>query len=877
MSAPDSPHPDRASLQGFALGMLELHAFGIVERHLTTCATCCRALDTIPGDRLIELIRDCPHSKYRAGASALSAGYEVLEEIGRGGVGIVFKARQRGLGRIVALKRLRSGTFADRDDLARFHREAEALARLQHPNIVQVFEAGEQDGHPFLALEYVDGPSLRERLEQSPLAPGLAAQIVAILADAVEFAHRHNIVHRDLKPGNVLLAGLVHHARSNEVGLGDTPRSAGAVTRVLSDSAGVPKIADFGLAKLFDAESDQTRTGMLLGTPGYMAPEQSRGPASKVGPAADVYALGAILYEALTGRPPFRAASPLETIELVHASDPLPPRRLQPNVPRDLETICLKALRRDPLARYGTAAAMADDLRRFLAGKPILGRPVGPAEKLWKATRRHPARAALCGVVGLAAAAGAIGLVLHERRLEREAARASTIYRAGNESVRLAILKLEDPRWADAPHLDEFRKEEIRQFIPFFEAMLAATPGESEPERAARAEAHAGLGRLQYLLGEADKSLENWNEVIRLLRRRRDEWPRSTLGLELLSDAYTKLSFAALEASDSAEELRNCELAWEATGRLRNAHPESPLLDWRVAQCLQNLAYAHFAVGDLASSEREYREVLDLRLRISRGDPQNAEARLATADVYWALLNLVQDRPGEAARILGQVEALLEPLATPAGPLRASTGLGSFYTRWGSLLATTDESGALRAYARAANLLEQVREREPRLPLLRQITFDLHFARARLLTDQARYSEAIDEWDRACEFATRAADERFCRGQLMGALIGGRRLDRALAEAEALLNDPALEAATAHSSAYAILGIDVLLKHNEAADRAIEERARTLAVGFLQRAAAGGHFRDAEQRRQLLEAPQLAPLRERDEFRQLLRELDAGP
>src|SRR5438132_253255 len=311
-------------------------------------------------------------------------GYELLGVLGRGGMGVVYKARHQRLQRLVALKMILSGAHAGPQELARFRAEGQAVARLQHPNIVQIYEVGEQNGQPYFALEFVAGGSLAQRLDGTPQAVRSAAQRVEVLARAMHHAHQQGIVHRDLKPANVLLT------RSNPthgVRLGKSPVEAGHYE---------PKITDFGLAKLLaGGEQNQTRTGAVMGTPSYMAPEQAAGKTKEISPAVDIYALGAILYDMLTGRPPFKAASSLETLQQVVLNDPIPPARLQPRVPRDLDTICLKCLQKDPRQRYGSALALADDLRSFLAGEPIRARPVSGLERLARWCRRNPRVAAL--------------------------------------------------------------------------------------------------------------------------------------------------------------------------------------------------------------------------------------------------------------------------------------------------------------------------------------------------------------------------------------------------------------------------------------------------------------------------------------------------
>jgi eukaryotic-like serine/threonine-protein kinase len=294
--------------------------------------------------------------------TALVPGYEVQGELGRGGMGVVYKARHTRLNRTVALKMILSGAHAGRMELQRFRLEAEAVAQLQHPHIVQVYDVGESEGRAFLALEFVDGGSLAQHLLAGPLPPEEAAKTVATLARAMDHAHQQQILHRDLKPGNVL---LTHD--------------------------GSPKITDFGLAKKLSDNSGLTASQAIMGTPSYMAPEQAAGKNQELSPAADVYALGAILYECLTGRPPFLAETPLDTIIQLTTEEVVPPRRLAPRCPRDLETICLKCLEKSPRKRYASAGELADDLERHLAGEAILARPVGLFGRFTRWCARQPA------------------------------------------------------------------------------------------------------------------------------------------------------------------------------------------------------------------------------------------------------------------------------------------------------------------------------------------------------------------------------------------------------------------------------------------------------------------------------------------------------
>src|SRR5262245_22476388 len=330
------------------------------------------------------------------------AGYEVQALLGRGGMGAVYRARHVSLNREVAIKLMLTGAYADRQRLTRFLREAETIAGLQHPNIVQVYEAGNLDGVPYFTMEFVEGGSLAQQLVGVPRPVDSAATMAATLARAVHLAHQCGVVHRDPKPGNVLLT-----------------------------ADGTPKIGDFGLAQRLGG-SALTESGVRLGTPSYMAPEQALGQASASGPAVDVYGLGAILYEMLTGRPPFKAETAAETERQLIAQELVAPGRLHAKVPRDLETICLKCLQKEPQRRYATAAELAEDLERFQRGEPISARRSSLWERGIKLARRRPAATALAAVSSLVLAALAVGPYLYQRQLEetRQATRAATLVQA---------------------------------------------------------------------------------------------------------------------------------------------------------------------------------------------------------------------------------------------------------------------------------------------------------------------------------------------------------------------------------------------------------------------------------------------------------------
>lgn len=462
METRDQVCPSASALSDFGLGKLDGASAEAISRHLEACSLCRQQVADLPGDDLIEGLRrahlaqdgdgarfseqstvhsgrdwdnkqagapDHPSFDDTAPWSAHDAapletfpqvpGYEILGELGRGGMGVVYRARQSRANRIVALKMILAGNLATSEEISRFHREAEAAAKLDHAGIVPIFEVGEGSGQHFFSMSLVDGPNLADRLARGPLSPRDAAAMVEKIATAVEYAHGRGIIHRDLKPRNILLT-----------------------------SDGQPKITDFGLAKNLEADQAQTASGAILGTPGYMSPEQARGQAGLIDIRSDVYSLGAILYCVLTGRPPFQAQSLVETLRQVVECEPASPRLLNPAVSRDLETICLRCLAKEPGERLQTAQELADELRRYLRGEPIRSRRTGPIARALRWTRRKPLAAALCvAVVVLLASLWAAGRLAGRATRSQQLAKMVTRFEAGLDTLTLTEEAL--------PELDE--------------------------------------------------------------------------------------------------------------------------------------------------------------------------------------------------------------------------------------------------------------------------------------------------------------------------------------------------------------------------------------------------------------------------------------
>jgi serine/threonine-protein kinase len=500
-------------------------------------------------------------------------GYEVLGELGRGGMGVVYKARQVRADRLVALKMILSSRHASPEDKARFQVEAEAIARLQHPHVVPLYEVGEHDGLPFFSLELCPGGSLDKKLAGTPLPPREAAALVQQLARAMQAAHAKGVVHRDLKPANVLLA-----------------------------EDGTPKVTDFGLAKKLDRQG-QTATGHALGTPSYMAPEQASGQGKDAGPAADVYALGAILYECLTGRPPFKAPTPLETLEQVKHQEPVPPRHFQPKLARDLETICLKCLHKESGRRYPSAAALADDLGCFLEGRPISARPAGRAERLWRWGRRKPKDAALLAAAGLIVGltVGGSLLVAFERatRAEERLARLEAqdrITRARSHYLRGDILSEVD---------------RVEEAVAAYRQAIELVP--DDPDY------HYVLGNLFYNHDRFDEAIAASGEAVRL--NPHHVLAQNNLGEALEKKGRTAEAILAYREAirlkpDYAEAHNNLGDTLRAKGELGAAiasYREAVRLKPAEAGYHNNLGNALRAKGELGPALAAYREAIRLK------------------------------------------------------------------------------------------------------------------------------------------------------------------------------------------------------------------------------------------------------------------------
>jgi tetratricopeptide (TPR) repeat protein len=574
---------------------------------------------------VLTMVSDRPMPFAPAGPPMALPGYRIVSELGRGGMGVVYKAVQLNLNRAVALKVVLGGPFASCEDKARFRIEAEAAARLRHPNLVQVFDVGEWSGFQFLALELIEGPNLRKWQGGQSLPPRRAAELVAQVARAIQHAHEHGIVHRDLKPANILLATVA----------GDPA----------SEPELVPKVTDFGLAKQLDAGVDLTDTGGACGTPNYMAPEQVRG--GRVGPAVDVYGLGALLFELLAGHPPFVGESSAEVMNQIVRDDPPDVRQLVPSVPRDLAVIVAKCVEKLPGRRYATARAVAADLERFLAHKPIAARPVGRAERAARWVRRNPVPAALLFVLALGfTATGSLALALarseREQRTARAAAEAARAEAAAEHSAAESASRKLSRALADAKAAQKGTDSALSAAgVVICEDVraLAALPGFTSPE----------LRPDRVRLAERVREYRD-----RIAPRAKDvEW---LTNLADVSHFLGYLEFTNDNQDAAATEYRAAADALERCSKLAPAHVE-----YRARR-----GYSLMNVGNALTNAQRYDEALDA-YRVSAelieaicSDPSATGVRFKQSAEVWRAIGNVYRLRNQAGEWLAACETECE-------------------------------------------------------------------------------------------------------------------------------------------------------------------------------------------------------------------------
>ncbi|MEP3480611.1 MAG: serine/threonine-protein kinase [Fuerstiella sp.] len=558
-------------------------------------------------------------------------GYRLIEELGRGGMGVVYRAADLHLHRHVALKMIHGAGQSNPEHRRRFLGEARAAAHLHHPNLVQIFDSGEFEGHPFLVFELIEGGTLADQIKDRPLPSRDAAELLKHLCHALQFAHDRQIIHRDLKPSNILLGANGH-----------------------------PQISDFGLAKRLNDEAQQTLSGLIVGTPSYMAPEQADGLSGASSPAVDIYSLGAILYELLVGEPPFKAASIMETLELLRTKDPVPPRALASNIPRDLQTICLKCLRKEPARRYASAQIVAEELDRFLQGESILASPAGAIERGGRWCLRHPLTAGLIVTLGMVIA---IGFVLLSWQ------------------------------WQEAISQRELAESNAANFRRERDKAIAATA--LAEEKSAETEAERAIAE-RNLTAAADRFVKAQSSLRELV----------ILGADLTRQPG--MESRGLKALQQAADFGRA--LWED----RSPDPEVRIMTARV---LQRLATVQKEYTEIGYAEDSYRQAIDVLESVLVDVPDHAECRhhLAVVYPYLASTLAAQSCPDDAEQAAEKGVKFGEQLiAEFPNDVEMHNTLAAALSIWGNTLRRRgDTSGHRAALFRSLSLRRKVVQDAP--------------------------------------------------------------------------------------------------------------------------------------------------------------------
>jgi tetratricopeptide (TPR) repeat protein/tRNA A-37 threonylcarbamoyl transferase component Bud32 len=689
-------------------------------------------------------------------------GLELVEVLGSGGMGVVFKARQSTLDRDVAVKFLRDDHQADPARRERFLQEARAIARLRHPNLVQVYEFGEVHAaggaasQPYLVLEYVSGGSLAKLLRGSPQPPKEAARLVETLADAIHYAHQQGVIHRDLKPANVLIA---------DCGLRIADSKTSFQSAIRNPQSAIPKITDFGLAK-FLAGSGLTQSGDVLGTPSYMAPEQADGNSGPITTAVDVYGLGAILYEALTGRPPFAAETAVATLVLVRQDEPVPPRRLQPTVPSDLETICLKCLRKEAGRRYATAQDLADDLRRFRAGEPVRARPVGMGERVVGWCRRKPGVAGLLAALVLVFLAGVIGVLWQWQRANRKAAEAeqnAAAFQRERDTARQEKARAEQRLqmvcdrverltqlgrdMMRRPGLYRTGQDVLEEALAFYRQMLPEEGNDPRVRREA-AKLFRQVAEIHHHIGQLSKAAEAYGHQVDLLSRMLNE---DTANKALRMDLAYAHRWQGNELRDLGK-AREARKAYNQAARLHETllseSPHEARCQMALANTLLNITTLLSHRGQVEERKTLYRRILKLYRTAVQAAPDdvefNTELALGLQSQGLFLLDTGQGSQAEGAvREALKIHQRLRASGRPKGAIERYTAR-SFACLGRVLAATGRADEAEKSYREAVSLLDRSMDESPESALYQAALAQTLAALANLLDQPGRRQETAD-------------------------------------------------------------------------------------------------------------------------------------
>lgn len=746
--------------------------------------------------------------------------YEVQSVLGKGGMGIVFKARHIPLDRTVAVKMILAGSNASADQLKRFQAEAEAAAHLSHPNIVSVYEVGEHDGLPYFSLEFVEGNAMSDLLKQNTMTPRDAAELLLPVARAIEYSHQQGVLHRDLKPQNILVS-----------------------------DQGVPKVADFGLAKRLDAEEGQTVEGVVMGTPGYMAPEQAS-ETSKVGPRSDVYSLGCILYYSMTGRAPFAAPTPLETVRQLLFDDPVMPSKLQGSIDRDLETICMKAIEKELPKRYQSAGEFADELERFLNGEPIVARPISRQERLLKWCRRNPKVAALTATAAtllLTLLFGGIisAVVINQKKKAEQAARQDAESNAllaedqaelAMDTTRVVLYKTKD-FFESKPELKPLREQVIQTIVQSVED-IHTDQSKGFGTDVLRASSNLQLAEIYTQLGQYEKAAERAG-----LCRETFKEIQSKGKLSKANISEMKIAMVTGDAMMGLGEFEEAKEEFQELLKLRTTYFEQNedrvregIADASIADALGRLANAELQLGLPTDALTHAKKAESARRLACQLYPKSVAFKRELAGAT-GFLSTVYERLGEQEPMLKYSKESLQlqqELAARVDDIVALTNLGIAHK------VLSRQHLQLGKYAgaespEATQLWNRLIKKDDKQLKLLQQAADYFYYQGLALLRQGKDSTAV--FDRAAELQRKVVaqlDTLHTKGMMLKILAAAGKAK----EASELAGQIEKSGKTAYHYGYVAVANSLLLEHlkdkakQQAAEKAIESTRQMIRGGY---------------------------------------------
>lgn len=652
--------------------------------------------------------------------------YDLVDTIAKGGMGIVYKAKHLKLNRIVALKMILSGKFADDFEVQRFYLEAEAAAKLRHPNIVGIHDIGECEGQHYFSMDYIEGKSLADLLKDQALAPQHAAQLLQTIAAAMHYAHTEGVVHRDLKPSNVLL-----------------------------DAAGSPLITDFGLAKQVQGgggQSQMTMAGTVVGTPSYMPPEQAEGRIEQVNVISDVYSLGAILYELLSGRPPFRGAGVMETLKQVIENEPVALRVLSPAIPRDLETICHKCLQKEPEKRYATAKELADELGRFLRGEPILAQPISPLARGWRWCKRNP-------VVATTSAAALLGLVLALGATTVGYVQVSAALAESEESRRQAMAAVDDlftqvseNTLLNKPGLQPLRKELLGRALSYYQRFLEQRQGDPRVQDEL-ASAHFRIGLITEAIESTDQALPLYETARSMQEKLVKATPNRPARLEAYGNTLNALGTALATKKQHAEAQEHYATAAEVRTQLTKLEPGNSEYQRLLANTYMNLGVSLRGSGDRAAAREQFVRAQEIRRAALRSDADNWKLHRDLGKGNYGLASLarqegnITDAQSQYSAAADEFELVVQ---RDAADLENRRLLSVCYRLLGDLASVDDVAAARTWYEKARARLKPLAEQNPEVVDYQVELAGLELNRGYLDGDDGKSEAAIAAFGEAC-------------------------------------------------------------------------------------------------------------------------------